>query len=384
MTKFKMDVKELAESIGVIAPCTAAKDSVIKISLLNKQAKNRDAGEGNLIMFLCYDEKKQIATFAAAREVQMEQDKLEMYVDGKNFSALAMVLGQREGYAQFEVDKHMTVDGANSRINFALLDATSTLAKEKSTLYRVNIDTPRLRAILRRGGYAYYNDNKNLVNMRYVALLFDKKAAKITVCSSNGNMFAIEECSNVAFGETDFPQASMVVLVEGEQLKSILKTLTDENSLIEVYGNQLMIRNGLNVCILRTAEAEYPLEGILGIANSQKQECEIKVSVAELLKAIDIINIAKTENVACCIIKDLGNNRICLQTSQGNGKTEIEVQKKNSFTEVAFNADYFKSIISNYDKGAEIYLAVGGPEEPLLIKKEKEYAGLSCLLPVSR
>ena len=66
MTKFKMDVKELAESIGVIAPCTAAKDSVIKISLLNKQAKNRDAGEGNLIMFLCYDEKKQIATFSVA------------------------------------------------------------------------------------------------------------------------------------------------------------------------------------------------------------------------------------------------------------------------------------------------------------------------------
>ncbi len=384
MTKFKMDVKELAESIGVIAPCVAAKDSVIKITLLNKQTKNRDAGEGNLIMFLCYDEKKQIATFSAAREVEMEENTLEMYVDGKSFSALAAVLGQREGFAQFEVDKHMTVDGANSRVNFALLDETATLAREKSVLYRINIDTPRLRAILRRGGYAYLSDSKSQVNMRYVALKFDKEAAKITVCSSNGNMFAIEECSHVTFEDTEYPEKSKMVLVEGEQLKSVLKALTDEHSLIEVYGNQMLIKNGLNVCILRTADESYPLEGILNLANSQKQECEIKVSVAELLKAIDIINIVKTENVALCTIKDLGNNRICLHTSQGNGKTEIEVQKKNSFTEVSFNADYFKSIISNYDKGAELFLAVGKPEEALLIKKEKEYAGLSCLLPVKQ
>ena len=118
------------------------------------------------------------------------------------------------------------------------------------------------------------------------------------------------------------------------------------------------------------------------MAKEQERECEIKVSVAELLNAIEIFNIARTDNMPLCIIKDLGDNRICLQTKQGNGRTEIEVQKKNSFTEVAFNADFFKSIISKYDKGAEIFMGIGKPNEIIIIKKEKEYAGISCLLPV--
>ena len=122
MVKFKMDVKELAAAMGIIAPCTAASKSVIKMSLINKQAKTSDGGIGNLVMFLCYDEKKQIAAFSTAREVQMEQDVQEMYIDGKNFSSFATVLGQREGFASFEVDKHMSIDGGNSHIDFALLD----------------------------------------------------------------------------------------------------------------------------------------------------------------------------------------------------------------------------------------------------------------------
>lgn len=382
MVKFKMDVKELAESIGVIAPCAVAQKSVIKITLLNKQTKNRDAGDGKLIMFLCYDEKKQIATFSTAREVQMEQETLEMYVDGKSFSSLAAILGQREGYASFEVDKHMSVDGGNSRIDFALLDAVPALTKEKNTMYQIHMNTPCLKAILARGGYAYLGGNKGQLNLRYVAMKLDKEAKTITVCSSNGNMIAVDECEDAAFNDTDYPENSHTILIEGEQLKAVMKTLTDEKTLLEVYENQLLFRSGLNICLLRTADDTYPTESLLKMAREQERECEIKVSVAELLNAIDIFHIARTGNLPLCIIKDLGNNRICLQTSQGNGRTEIQVQKKNAFTEVAFNADYFKSIINNYDKGAEIFLGIGTPDEIIVIKKEKEYAGISCLLPV--
>lgn len=382
MVKFKMDVKELAEAMGTISPCTAAPKSVIKMSLLNQQAKTRDGGIGNLVMFLCYDEKKQIAAFSTAREVQMEQDVLEMYIDGKNFSSFATVLGQREGYASFEVDKHMSVDGGNSHIDFALLDAAPTIAREKNTLYQVNMNTPRLKAILRRGGYAYLGGSKGQLNLRYVAIKLDKEAATITVCSSNANMFAMDECANVPFNDTDYPESSHTVLIEGEQLGAVTKMLVDENTLLEVYENQFLLRNGLNICLFRTADDSYPTESLIKMAKEQERECEIKVSVAELLNAIEIFNIARTDNMPLCIIKDLGDNRICLQTKQGNGRTEIEVQKKNSFTEVAFNADFFKSIISKYDKGAEIFMGIGKPKEIIVIKKEKEYAGISCLLPV--
>lgn len=382
MVKFKMDVKELAEAMGIIAPCSTAPKSVIKMTVLNKQAKTRDGGIGNLVMFLCYDEKKQIAAFSTARETEMEQDALEMYIDGKNFSSFATVLGQREGYASFEVDKHMSVDGGNSHIDFALLDAAPSLTREKNTLYQANMNTPRLKAVLRRGGYAYLGGSKGQLNLRYVAIKLDKEASKITVCSSNGSMFAVDECSNVPYNDTDYPENSHTILIEGEQLGSVMKMLKDENTLLEVYENQLLLRNGLNICLFRTADDNYPTESLLKMAKEQDRECEIKVSVAELLNAIEIFHIARTDNMPLCIIKDLGDNRICLQTKQGNGRTEIEVQKKNSFKEVAFNADYFKSIISNYDKGAEIFMGIGKPNEIIVIKKEKEYAGISCLLPV--
>jgi len=39
-----------------------------------------------------------------------------------------------------------------------------------------------------------------------------------------------------------------------------------------------------------------------------------------------------------CVLKYMGDNLICLQTKQQNGKTEIEVQKEGKFTEVAFTA----------------------------------------------
>ncbi len=382
MVKFKMDVKELAEAMSIIAPCIAASKSVIKMSLLNKQAKTGDGGIGNLVMFLCYDEKKEIVIFSTAREVQMEQDVQEMYLDGKNFSLFAAVLGQREGYASFEVDKHMSVDGGNSHIDFALLDEAPSLAREKNVLYQVNMNTPRLRAILKRGGYAYLGGSKGQLNLKYVAIKLDKEAAAITVCSSNATMFAVDECSNVAFNDTGYPENSHTVLIEGEQLGAVTKMLTDENTLLEVYESQMLLRNGLNICLLRIADDSYPTESLLKMARDQERECEIKVSVAELLNAIEIFNIARTDNVPLCMIKDLGENRICLQTKQGNGRTEIEVRKKNSFTEVSFNADFFKAIISKYDKGAEIFMGIGKPNEILVIKKEKEYAGISCLLPV--
>ena len=384
MVKFKMDTKDLAESIGVISACTAAPKSVIKISLLSKKTKSKDTGEGNLIMFLCYDEKKQIATFSTACEVQMEENVHEMYVDGKTFSSLAVILGQKDGHVMFEVDKHLSVDGANSRVEFALLDAAATLAKEKNALYQINIESRRLKAILRRGGYAYLGSSRTQANLRYVSIKFNRQEEKITVCSSNGNMIAVDECAKVKYSETDYPEKTHTVLLEGDQLRAVTKTLTDDNTLIEVYENQLLFRNGLNVCLLRTADDTYPTDSLLNLAANQDRKCEMKVSVAELLNAMEIINVVKTENIPICVMKDLGNNRICLQTKDGNGKTEIEVEKKNSFTEVIFYADFFKTIISNYDRGADIFIGVGEPTEIIVIKKEKEYAGISCLLPVKQ
>lgn len=381
MIRFKMDTKDLAESITAIMPCVAASKSVIKISLLNRRAKAENTEEGNIIMFLCYDEKKQFATFSTAYEVQMEEKVREMYVDGKSFSSLAMILGQREGFAAFEVDKHMTVDGANSRIDFALLDGAAILVREKNALYQINMESRRLKAVLRRGGYAAVG-NKTQVNLRYTALKFDKREGTITVCSSNGNMIAVDACSNVMYNDTEYPEVSHTILVEGDQLKTVLKNLTDDNTLLEVYENQILFRNGLNICLLRTSDDSYPTEALLKMAEKQKRKCEMKVSVAELLNAMDIINVAKIENIPICVMKDVGDNHICLQTRSGNGRTNIEVQKTESFSEVAFNADYFKMIISNFDKGAEIFMGVGETDEMIIIKKEKEYAGISCLLPV--
>ena len=382
MVKFKMDVKELADCINTIAPCIAEAKSVIKIRLLARKTKTKDGGEGNLIMFMCYDQKKQIATFSTALEVQMEENSVEMCIDGKTFSSYVMILGQREGYVSFEADKHISVEGANSCMDFALLDSAASLAKEKNALYQINIETKKLKAVLRRGGYAYLAGNKVQVNLRYVAIKFDRQAGSITVLSTNGSILAVDECSHVSYGDTDYPETSHTILIEGDQLKSILRTLTDENTLLEVYESQMLLKNGLNICLLRTADESYPTESLLKISKDQERVCEMKVSVAELLNAIEIINIAKTENFPFCVIKDMGENRICLQTKQGNGKTEITVQKQNKFSEVAVNADFLKMVICNYDKGAEVYFGVGGPEDVLIIKKEKAYAGVSSLMPL--
>lgn len=376
MIKFKMDVKELAEKMVVLAPCAAAAKSVVKVLILNQKMGEN----GRVMLFLCFDGKKQIVSYSVANEVQMEEEEAEINVDGKKFSGLAAVLGQREGFASFTVDKVLTVNGGNSSVDFQLLDTAPKLQMEDVMLYKMRVNTTSLRALVRHAGYAYLNE-KAYQSLRYVAVRYDKDQSKIIMCSTGGSLFAVDEIK-AKFQDTDFPESSFTQLIEGDQLKAVMRMLSDENTSIGVFQSQLFIKNGMNACILVTADVKYPMDMILKQAEESRRPCEIKISVAEMLNAIDIFNIANANDMPLCILKDAGEGKLVMQTKHGEGSTEMNVKKTGSFDGIALNASLLKDIFGNYDKTEEVFLGIGSEREALVVKKRKEYAGVSCLLPV--
>ena len=397
--KLVVDSKIFAECMKKISPAVevtkdkkGTTESSIQLMMTKKKLE-----DGYFGIAVAYDGKKQLFCVFCANELEMEEEKKDIYISGKRLCDISAAMDNGKDIPMsLEVDKYCLVKKGGSQVQVPLGEQPVIIFPSNDWFVKTKVPTTELANLLSKGG-RFYSPNMDS-SIADVCLCFDLDKGKLQVSSTDTykmGMFGVNAKLEQGKalkklqgqkGEADSGNAEdmevpptfslkdnrLKVQVEGEQLKILSRFLdlkADETEIC-VFEKYLYFKSNADIALFMikdVSEKPYPFEGAIKIAEEHSKKGAIHAVPKDILDALTIFDVANQEAEPHVYITKDKSGALCFSTKGKISKTLVPCEIKGEFKDMILNSVTFRQVMSSYEKGQAVTIYTGKPDESVVI-----------------
>ena len=368
--KITVDSKEFAGCMGKILPAvsvTKEKKETVESAIQLMVTKEKKVAEGYVGLAVAYDGKKQLLSMFLANELEMEEQKKDIFVSGKRLCDISAAMNNGKDVPMtLTVDKYCLIQKGGSEVQIPLGEEPVIIFPSNDWYLRTSVDTKELTDLFARGARFYKPGDEGSVGN--VCICFDMEKNKLQVSSTDTFKLAFygmdveyetSELLKKMDEEGAEPSATLdkdgellKMEVDGEELKVLAKFLTGKNTEVCVYEKYLYFKSGTDIALFMAkdvSEKKYALKGVVNMAKTHSRRGVIHLAPKDVLDALTIFDVANQgEDPFVYIVKD-ESGALCLSTKGKISKTLVACEIKGDFKTVFTGASDESVIITDRD-----------------------------------
>ncbi len=402
--KITVDSREFAECMGKIQPAvsvTKDKKETLESSVQIMMTKEQKVAEGYVGLAVAYDGKKQLFSMFLAGELEMEEQKKDIFVSGKRLCDISAAMNNGNDVPMtLTVDKYCLIKKGGSEVQVPLGEEPVIIFPTNDWYLRTSVDTRELTELLAKGARFFKPGDEGSVGN--VCLCFDMGKKKVQVSSTDTfklafyGMDAEFEKSKILKemeGKDAEPSATLdkdgdllKVEVDGEQLKVLAKFLTGKNTEICVYEKYLYFKSGTDIALFMAkdiSEKKYALAGVKNMAENHSRKAAIHVAPKDVLDALTIFDVANQGEDPFVYIARDESGALCLSTKGKISKTLVACEIKGDFQEMVLHSKILRQVTMNYEKEESMVIFTGKSDESILIVDKDDSEDFNIISRIS-
>lgn len=386
--KITVDSKEFAGCMGKILPAvsvTKEKKETVESAIQLMVTKEKKVAEGYVGLAVAYDGKKQLLSMFLANELEMEEQKKDIFVSGKRLCDISAAMNNGKDIPMtLTVDKYCLIKKGGSEVQIPLGEEPVIIFPSNDWYLRTSVDTKELTDLFARGARFYKPGDEGSVGN--VCICFDMEKNKLQVSSTDTFKLAFygmdveyetSELLKKMDEEGAEPSATLdkdgellKMEVDGEELKVLAKFLTGKNTEVCVYEKYLYFKSGTDIALFMAkdvSEKKYALKGVVNMAKTHSRRGVIHLAPKDVLDALTIFDVANQgEDPFVYIVKD-ESGALCLSTKGKISKTLVACEIKGDFKEMVLNSKFLRQVALNYEKEENMTVFTGASDESVII-----------------
>lgn len=361
-------MRKIQPAVGATKENKLAVENAVQLTITKKQKIK----EGYIGIAVAYDGKKQLFSAFLISELEIEEEKIDIYISGKRLCDISNALDNgKEVPMTLEIDKTCLIKKGGSQIQIPLGDAPVILYPEKNWLIGTTVDTKELQNLLLKGGKFFDASSEGPTSS--VCFRFDLEKGRMQVSSTDVYKLALYEMnakydlSEQIKGKT----GELVYQMEGEQIKNLGKFLSGKNTEIYVYEKYLYFKSGSDIAMFMVADAgehPYALGAVLAMEEQHSRECKLQIVPKDILDALTIFDVANQDEEPYVYITKDKSGALCFGTKGKTSKTLVPCKMEGEFKKTVLNSKILRQVIQNYEKDDAMIIYMGKAEEGILLK----------------
>lgn len=402
--KITVESREFAECMGKIQPAvsvTKDKKETVESSIQLMVTKEKKVSEGYVGLAVAYDGKKQLLSMFLASEIEMEEDKKDIFVSGKRLCDISAAMNNgNEVPMTLTVDKYCLIKKGGSEVQVPLGEEPVIIFPSNDWYLRTSVDTKELTDLLAKGARFYKPGDEGSVGN--VCVCFDMEQNKVQISSTDtfklafygmdaeyeksGLLKKMDEEGAEPSATLNKEGSLLKVEVDGEQMKVLAKFLTGKNTEICVYEKYLYFKSGTDIALFMAkdvSEKKYALKGVVDMAKSHSRSGIIHVVPKDVLDALTVFDVANQgEDPFVYIMKD-ESGALCLSTKGKISKTLVACEVKGDFKEMVINSKILRQVVMNYEKDESMTVFTGASDEAVIITDKDDSEDFNIISRIS-
>lgn len=394
--KMVVDSRSFAECMKKISPAVeAVKDkkdaaeSAIQLMITNQKHE-----EGYFGIAVAFDGCKQLFCMFCASELEMEEDRKDVYISGKRLCDVCAAMDNGKDIPMtLEIDKYCLVKKGGSQVQVPLCEKPVIIYPGNDWYVKTSVHTKDLLELLSRGGRFYSPNVENMV--ADVCLCFDTEKKKLYASSTDGHKLGLYEMGakyeksdlmkklleNADDKEVEVPPTfnmenqRLKLQVGGDHLKILSRFLDPkiEDTEVCVFEKYVYFKCAADIAFFMlkdVSEKVYAFEATVKMAEGHSKTGGVHMAPQDILDALNVFDVANQgDEPNVFITKDKGG-MLRFSTKGKVSKTTVDCEIVGDFKDMVLNSILFRQVINNYAKAEVITLYAGEPEEPVLIAEK--------------
>ena len=152
--KITVDSKEFAGCMGKILPAvsvTKEKKETVESAIQLMVTKEKKVAEGYVGLAVAYDGKKQLLSMFLANELEMEEQKKDIFVSGKRLCDISAAMNNGKDVPMtLTVDKYCLIQKGGSEVQIPLGEEPVIIFPSNDWYLRTSVDTKELTDLFAR------------------------------------------------------------------------------------------------------------------------------------------------------------------------------------------------------------------------------------------
>lgn len=380
-------MKKIQPAVGVTKDKKEVTENSVRLTMTKKQ-KIKD---GYIGMAVGFNGKIQLFSAFLISELEMEEESYDAYISGKKLCDITNVLNNGNDVPlTLEVDKNCVIKKGGSQVQIPLGEEPVIIMPTDDWLVRTTMDTKKFHEILFKAGRFYDAGAEEATGS--VCIRFDLENGKFQMSSTDTYKLAFYGDSvkyNLADAmkeEGSDQKKELLYQVDGDNLKTLSKFLTGENTEICAYENYLYFKSEADIAIVMVKDAgdnPYALNGVISMANGHSRASKISVLPKDVLEALDVFDVANQgEDPFVYISKNKGGG-LSFSTKAKTYKGVVPCKVEGKFENMILNSKIFRMVLENYSKDEAMSIYVGDKNESVLLKDAKETEDFNIVIRIA-
>ena len=405
-------MKKILPAVGVSKDKKGGSESSIQLMLTKQKLE-----DGYFGIAVAFDGKKQFFSAFCANELEMEEDKKDIYIGGKRLCDVCVAMDNGKDIPMsLEIDKSCLLKKGGSQVQIPLGEKPVIIYPSNDWYLKTSVSTAELLNLLAKGSRFYNSAMESSV--ADVCFCFDLEEGKLQVSSTDVYKIGLfgmdvkldyvtamgsllkhaeeentEDVSDEETEETELPPTfcmngkRLKLQIEGEQLKTISRFLDakTEKTEICVYEKYLYFKSNADIALFLlkdVSEKPYPFEGLIKIVEDHSRKGRIHAVPKDILDALTVFDVANQEAEPHVYVTKDKSGALCFSTKGKLSKTLLPCEIKDGFKDSILNSVIFRQSMANYEKEDSVIIYMGGEQETVVITTQKECKDFCALTKV--
>lgn len=396
---------------GEFAMCMGKIQSAVSVSKDKKETvesaiqlvvtKGTKVAEGYAGLAIAFDGKKQLLSMFLASEIEMEEDKKDIYVSGKRLCDISAAMNNgNEVPMTLTVDKCCLIKKGGSEVQVPLGEKPVVISPSNDWYLRTSVDTKELTDLFSKGARFYKPGDEGSAGN--VCLCFNMEKKKLQVSSTDAyklGFYGLDaeyetgELLSKMDGEDAEPLATLdkdgdilKVEVDGDQIKVLTKFLTGKNTEICVYEKYLYFKSGTDIALFMAkdvSENKYALNAVIEGVKKHSRSGILHVVPKDILDALTVFDVANQGEDPFVYMQKDRSGALRLSTKGKTSKTLVACEIKGEFKEMVLNSKILRQVVMNYEKEEMMTIFTGASDEAVLITDKDDSEDFNIISRIS-
>ncbi len=296
--KMTVGSKDFADCMRKIQPAVSVvkdKKETTEASIMLMVTKTQKVEEGYIGIAVAYDGKKQLFSMFLSSELEMEEDKKEIYISGKRLCDISAAMDNGKDIPMtLEVGKNCLLKKGGSQVQLPLGEKPVILFPSDEWYIHSSVDSREFADLLSYASKFYSSGAEGCTGD--VCLCFDLKNNKIQMSSTDTLKLGFRSMDAVLTagkklkesGKEDAPLPPtmrkagdlLAMQIDGDQFKVLFKFLEGKTTEICVYDKYVYFKSGADIALFMVKDIEkpYPLESSVAMAKAHSRTCTIQAA----------------------------------------------------------------------------------------------------------
>ena len=366
--------------------------------------------EGYFGLAVAFDGKKQLFSVFCANELEMEENKKDIYIGGKRLCDVCVAMDNGKDIPMsLEVDKSCLLKKGGSQVQIPLGEQPVIIYPSNEWYLKTTVPTSELLNLLMKGGRFYNSAVESSV--ADVCFCFDLEGGKLQLSSTDVykmGLFGMDvkleygkEMEHISLKEEGTEEKEdeeipptfrmsgkrLKMQVEGEQLKVLSRFLDTraEKTEICVFEKYLYFKSNADIALFLlkdVSEKPYPFEGLISLAENHSRKGIIHAAPKDILDALTVFDVANQEAEPHVYITKDKSGALCFSTKGKVSKTLLPCEIKGEFKDLILNSIIFRQTMLNYEKEESVTIYIGEEMESVIVTTKEESKGFCALTKV--